>query len=96
LGTFSVYLYDGPHEYQDQYDGLKLVLSALASEFVFIVDDWNWPNVRTGTARAIAETGLKIDYGLEIKTTLDDSHPEVHGKDSAWHNGYFIAVLSRT
>jgi hypothetical protein len=58
--VFNVYLYDGPHDEQDHYDGIALPLPALAPEFVLIVDDWNWDRVRAGTLRAIADKGLEM------------------------------------
>ncbi len=95
IGKFNVYLFDGPHEYQDQYDGLYMALDALTDEFVFIVDDWNWEPVRTGTYAAIQACGLEIKTKIEIRTTDDESHPTVCGKSSDWHNGYFISVLRK-
>lgn len=41
IGKHNIYLFDGPHEYKDQYDGLLLAKSALDGELVLIVDDWN-------------------------------------------------------
>jgi hypothetical protein len=90
---FQVYLFDGPHEEQDQHDGLIAALPALARDFVFICDDWNWWPVRAGTHRAIVQAGLRLLYGAEIRTTLDNSHPALAFTESDWHNGYFIAVL---
>lgn len=95
IGQFNVYLFDGPHEYQDQYDGLAYAWDALTDEFVFIVDDWNWDAVRAGTFDAIRDLGLEIQSQIEVRTTLDNSHPAVHGKHSEWHNGYFISVLRK-
>lgn len=96
LGTFDVYLFDGPHEYQDQYDGLTFALPALASTFVLIVDDWNYEQVRRGTIDAVSDLALSVEYALEIRTTFDNSHPTVASQDSDWHNGYFIALLSKS
>jgi len=90
---FDVFFFDGPHTAEDQYDGLRLALPALKHEFVYIVDDWNWPQVREGTMAAIAE--LKVNYSCQIRTTLDDTHPEVYGAQSEWHNGCFISVLEK-
>ncbi|NKC29752.1 class I SAM-dependent methyltransferase [Falsiroseomonas selenitidurans] len=90
---FEVYLFDGPHEEQDQHDGLIAALPALAEEFVFICDDWNWWPVRAGTHRAVVQGGLQMLYGAEIRTTQDNSHPALAFKESDWHNGYFISVL---
>jgi hypothetical protein len=96
LGKYNVYLFDGPHEYQDQYDGVMMAQEALEDEHILIVDDWNWPQVRQGTLDAITKLGLRMVSGLEIKTTQDDSHPvNAYNEASEWHNGYFIAVLQK-
>lgn len=95
LGQFNVYMFDGPHEERDQYDGITLALPALADEFVLIVDDWNWAPARRGTMGAIAANGLNTLYEHEIRTTWDESQPENKGPESDWHNGYYIAVLSK-
>ena len=96
FGLFNVYLFDGPHEYQDQYDGLRLVQPALDDCYVQIVDDWNWPDVRAGTAKAIEDLGLRTEFRTEIRTTLNDEHPPPpFGESTDWHNGYCISVLSR-
>ena len=96
LGPFNVYLFDGPHSKEDQYDGLRLALCALADLFVLIVDDWNWIQVREGTKEAVVKCGLTEHYSVELRTTLDDSHAELHGENGDWHNGYYIALLSKT
>ncbi len=92
---FNIYLFDGPHEAQDQFDGLARALAALEDEFVFIVDDWNWERVRAGTFSAIRKCNLGVTFASEIRTTMDNTHPVVGGKESDWHNGYFIAVLTK-
>lgn len=93
LGSFNIFLFDGPHTEQDQYDGIMAARSALDKTFVLIVDDWNWKQVRLGTFRAIRDAGYLIASSIEIYTTLNNSHAPVAGKNSDWHNGYFIAVL---
>lgn len=95
IGKFNVYLFDGPHEAKDQYDGLALAMPALDDEFVFIVDDWNWERVRQGTFAAIAAVGLEIVKKIEVRTTLNNANPSVWMEKSDWHNGYFISVLRK-
>ena len=95
LGPFNVYLFDGPHEKQDQYDGLSMALPALDPTFVLIVDDWNWQAVREGTAEAIAACGLSEHFRLELRTTSADSDPIIGGENGDWHNGYYIGVLEK-
>ncbi|WP_156405467.1 class I SAM-dependent methyltransferase [Sphingomonas sp. Root710] len=96
LGKFNIYLYDGPHSYEDQYDGIKIAQPALDDLYVQIVDDWNWPYVRAGTLDAISDINADILCSIEIRTTQDDSHPvKSQQQDSAWHNGYFISLISK-
>jgi hypothetical protein len=91
IDKYNVYFFDGPHEEEDQYDGVVYAQPALEDEFIFICDDWNWNKVRIGTTRAFADLDLQILYSLEIRTTLDGSTPNIVYEKSDWHNGYFIA-----
>jgi hypothetical protein len=93
LGHFNIFLFDGPHEELDQYDGIMVARPALDKSFVLIVDDWNYRRVRLGTFRAVRDAEYSIVSSIEIRTTQDNSHAPVWGKKSDWHNGYFIAVL---
>jgi hypothetical protein len=95
IGRFNIYLFDGPHEEADQYDGVMLPQPALTGTFVLIVDDWNWRDVRLGTFRALAASRCQLECSIEVRTTLDESHASVSGKQSDWHNGYFIAVVRK-
>ncbi len=97
IGKYNVYLFDGPHEEKDQYDGLMFAQSALDDEYIFICDDWNWKKVRTGTLNAIEKLNLEILFSVEIRTTDDDSYPpqENTKQNSDWHNGYYISVLKK-
>jgi Methyltransferase domain len=95
LGKFNIYLFDGPHEYRDQYDGLEMALPALDEHFVLIVDDWNWERVRDGTRRAMRANRISPLYSTEIRSSLDDSHPIISCELSDWHDGYFFCVAGR-
>lgn len=97
IGRYNIYLFDGPHEYQDQYDGVTIAQPALERDYIQIVDDWNWPQVRQATLDAFGAAGLRIAYGIEVRTTQDDTHPTAATmENSDWHNGYLIAALRRT
>ncbi|MGA9246494.1 MAG: class I SAM-dependent methyltransferase, partial [Silvibacterium sp.] len=95
LGTFNIYLFDGPHEYQDQYDGVMIVQPALAEVYVLIVDDWNWPSVRRGTLAALEALGTDVLYSIEIRTTQTDCRPMQSSQKTDWHNGYFLAACKK-
>lgn len=93
IGAFNIYLFDGPHEEDDQYDGVILAQPALEKRFILIVDDWNWRQVRIGTFRALADLGCKASCSIEIRTSTDNAHARHAGRESDWHNGYFIAAI---
>jgi len=96
LGKFNLYLFDGPHTYRDQYDGIAVAQPALEREYVQIVDDWNWPEVRDGTMHALRDQAAQIVAKIEVRTTQDDTHPKLSKmENSAWHNGYLIALVHR-
>ena len=90
LGKFNVYLFDGPHSEQDQYDGIVITQPALDEEFILIVDDWNWQQVRQGTMTALQNLNLKVLESISITFT-----PHLCCEETRWHNGYFIAVISK-
>ena len=93
--TFNIFFYDGPHHYQDHYDAIKLAQKILKKEYILIIDDWNWLQVRNGTENALNDLDLEIISKIEIKTTQDDSKPLIQGKSSEWHNGYGFFVIKK-
>lgn len=96
IGRFNVYLFDGPHEEQDQYDGVVIAQPALDDLYTLIVDDWNWPAVRAGTFRALADTQASVICSIEVRTTQTDTHPKAEAfQNSEWHNGYYLAVCRK-
>jgi hypothetical protein len=95
IGKYNIYMFDGPHEEQDQYDGVALYEQALDDVYTLIVDDWNGPGVRKGTIDALEKLGHTVLARIDIITRNDSVHPEIWGPGSDWHNGYFIAVVSK-
>ena len=96
IGTFNLFLFDGPHEERDQYDGIMYTMPAMDDVFVLIVDDWNLYQAQLGTFRAIRDARYSVVSSVEIRTTRDNSEPQLRGSRSDWHNGYFICVISRS
>lgn len=95
IGQFNVYMFDGPHSEQDQYDGVVIAQPALDDLHYMIVDDYNGAGVRAGTERAIKELGSTVIAAIEIITRTDGQHPQIHTQYSDWHNGYFIALVKK-
>jgi hypothetical protein len=96
IGKFNIYMFDGPHEEQDQYDGVKIALPALDDTFILIVDDYCNTPVQNGTKLAIKDLGLEVVASMEILTIVGDVHPQLAHQHSDWHNGYFIAVINKS
>ena len=95
IGPFNIMYYDGPHSEQDQYDGVAYPLKAMDSEFVLVIDDWNWDHVRRATFKALSDANATIGYSVEIRTTLNGDFPLVNGANSEWHTGLLCAAVSK-
>jgi len=95
VGKFNVYLFDGPHEEEHQYNGIVNVNPALDDVYTLVVDDWNWASVRNGTYNGLAKSNQTIVAKIEIRTSFDEVHPTLANQNSDWHNGYFIAVIKQ-
>lgn len=91
LPKFNIYLFDGPHEEENHYNALVHYLSCMDDVFIYIVDDWNWKNVRDGTKRSFDRLGVEIIYEESIQLAEDDCTTE----KETWWNGVYVAVLRK-
>jgi hypothetical protein len=73
LSKFNIYMYDGNHSNESHYKALLHYYHCLDDIFIFIVDDWNWIDVRDGTINSIRKLNLKILYEKEIRLTCATS-----------------------
>ena len=88
-------MYDGDHSEDSHYKALVHYYACLDDMFIFIVDDWNWSNVRDGTYNSIKKLNLSVLYDKEIRLTYDNSHsPQPLAKET-WHNGIYLAILKK-
>lgn len=96
LSKFNIYMYDGNHTNESHYNALLHFYNCLDDIFIFIVDDWNWKDVRAGTLRSIEKLNLKNFYSKEIRTTNDDTHPAWGSPEQQrWHNGIYVSILQK-
>ena len=107
LPKFNIYLFDANHEEESHYKALVHYYECLDDIFIYIVDDWNFKDVRDGTYRSFKKLNLKIIYDREVRLTWDDEHTykfyenlgyEKFGKNlgyNTWHNGIYVAVLQK-
>ena len=97
LPKFNIYMYDGNHTKDSHYNALVHYYNCLENTFIFIVDDWNWQDVRDGTYAAFKQLQLRVIYNKEIRTTMNNTHPEWGTPEQrAWHNGIYVAILQKT
>lgn len=91
LPKFNIYMYDGEHSKNSHYNALIHYYNSLDDTFIFIVDDWNWPDVRDGTLESFKQLNLSILYEKEIRTIFNNTdRPE-----PTWWNGIYVAILKK-
>jgi hypothetical protein len=95
LPKFNIYMYDGNHTNNSHYKALLHYYNCLDDIFIFIVDDWNWEDVRNGTINSIKNLNLKVLYEKEIRLTWDNSHTPVEQAKATWWNGMYVAILQK-
>ena len=89
LPKFNIYMFDGEHTYEDQYNALVHYYNCLDDMFIFMADDWNYESVRNGTRDAISHLKLNNLYEKEIFTGYS-------GDADGWWNGLGIMILSKS
>lgn len=91
----DIYLYDAGHSYDDHRRSLLHYLPIMNDIFIFIVDDWNYEDVRCGTLDGIKESNVTVLFEKEIRLTYDNTTtPEPLLSEDYW-NGLYIAVLKK-
>lgn len=95
LPKFNIYMYDGNHSLECHYKALSHYYNCLDDMFIFIVDDWNWKQVREGTLNSIKDLNLIVLYEKEIRLTWDDTHTEDTNLLNAWWNGMYVCILQK-
>lgn len=95
LPKFNIYMYDGNHSVESQYNALKYYYDCLDDIFIFVVDDWNCKEVRDGTNQAIIDLKLNILYEKEIRLTFDNSHTPRDIASKSWWNGMYVAIFQK-
>jgi hypothetical protein len=87
---YDVFCYDGHHDFEPTSNALPAFFDLLADRFIFIVDDFHWPQVSAGvkTGFETLEGKVKIvqEWKLSGKRKQDDK---------IWWNGVFIALCEK-
>jgi hypothetical protein len=94
-GAATLYFYDAGHAVADHFLSVAQFFSALADVSIFVVDDWNWRMVRTGTLAALAQYPVDVVCQLEVETLVGPAITSVPGATGSWHNGMAAFVLQK-
>lgn len=89
LPKFNIYMYDGDHSKDSHCAALTHFYDCLDDTFIFIVDDWNWVDVKIGTIEAIDKLKLEVLAKIQVETI------EYPDKEGYW-NGVMICVLKKS
>lgn len=88
---FDLYLYDGEHSYQSQYNGIYDMITYMDDTFILCVDDWTMDEkseVRTGTFDAIKDLGVKLHAHWS-------GFSRGNGDIENYWNGFFVGVIEK-
>lgn len=85
---YNIYFYDGEHRDLDQENALTYYYDNLDDEFIYICDDWNFPEVPSGTFHGIEQNDFKIVDEWTLKANYN-------GDTDNWWNGVWVAVLKK-
>jgi hypothetical protein len=88
LPKFNIYMYDGDHSKDSHSKALTHYYDCLDETFIYIVDDWNWQQVKTGTIEAIHKLNLLVLDKIQIESR---PYPDIQG----YWNGILICVLQK-
>jgi len=92
---FDIYLYDGNHNADAHYKAIGYFLPCLNDEFIYLVDDWNWEQIRVPTEQSIKDLNLEVLYKHEIRLTDNNEHTPIDEARLTWWNGLAIFILKK-
>lgn len=84
----DLYLYDGSHSEWAHRMALTHFYKMLPDEFIYCVDDYQWPAVKTGTQDGIKECGFEVLFERELGMEKPSDHYE-------YWNGFYVSLLKK-
>ena len=87
---FDFYNYDAQHTESSQQRAVTHFLPNLTKEFIFVVDDWSFQGVESGTRTGIRLAELEILFE-EILVTPEGGEPNEY-----FHNNFAVFYLRQT
>lgn len=89
----GLYLYDGAHDFDSQYQAIKLAEHLLSDHALVIVDDWRFADdshsyAKAGTLKAIEESVNRFELLYELPARFNGDH-------ATWWNGVAVFAFHR-
>ena len=81
----NVYFYDGDHSTESQEQAITYFWPCLSHQFIWLVDDYSWPEPFKGTQAALK----RLD--VELKIELHDDRNK-----TGWWNGLLVALCRKS
>lgn len=90
----DIFLYDGPHTYEDHKKAIKHFAPLLSKISIIMIDDWmcDWVDVKKGTMDGVKESGLEILFQYNIGLTIPN---EFHQDGDTFWNGCGILLCRK-
>lgn len=86
-GNYDMFLYDAGHSYEDQKNALLFYGPKMLDEFIFCVDDYDWEEVKQGTADGIRDGGYEVIFEKSFQGNDHDN--------DGWWNGFAVFLLKK-
>jgi len=92
-GPIDLYLFDADHSYESQRKAVTHFMPAMADEFIFCVDDWQYGDVKRGTIDGLLNSGCEILFQQELLNT--EPYTEDQHRNDEWWRGFYLALLKK-
>lgn len=89
----DLYCFDADHSYDSQRKAMIHFLPSMANEFIVVVDDWQYGDVKRGTIDGLADSGCDILFQQELlneEPYIEDEH-----RNEEWWRGFYLALLKK-
>ena len=85
----DLFFYDGEHSFESQARALPHFFECKSDTFLYMVDDFDWPDVMAGTAAGMTRIA---DKAKEVRRwVLSDGRPD----GPNWHNGVALFLMQK-
>ena len=91
--SIGLYFYDGAHDFQSQYEAIKLAEPLLSDHALVVVDDWRFAEdsrsyAKAATLKAMEESPGSYELLYELPARRNADH-------AMWWNGVGVVAFSR-